>query len=214
MRKYLFILSLFSSLLVIAQTAQSILQNSISYHDPNGEWKTLKATFIFKETRPDGPDRKTMFTIDNARNKHTINRNDEEIYETDGSIVRVVKGSGNQERGKMLRNYYVYLWGLPMKLMDQGTSLSDKVGKKAIGEKQCFTLTVEYEKETWTYYIDQKNFALRAYGFRKNNGSGQEEFIQLEGEVLVGNMKLPKSRSWYDMPANKYLGTDTLESLK
>ena len=101
-----------------------------------------------------------------------------------------------------------------MKLMDQETSLSDKVGKKVIDEKLCFTLTVEYEKETWTYYIDQKNFALRAYGFRKNNGSGQEEFIQLEGEVLVGNMKLPKSRSWYDMPANKYLGTDTLESLK
>jgi hypothetical protein len=194
-----------------AQSAQEILQKSIAYHDPNNEWKSLKSTFYFTETRPDGPDRKTIFTLDNARNEHTLNRNNEEVYEIKGPTVKVVKGSGASDKGLTLRNYYVYLWGLPMKLNDQGTSLSSNVGSKTVEGKVCHVLTVKYEKETWTYFIVKNFFALQAYGFKKTDGTGKEEYISLKGEANIGTMRIPKARSWYDMPTKKFLGTDTLE---
>jgi hypothetical protein len=202
------------SLAGTAQTAKEILDKSIQYHDPNGEWRTLKATFYFTETRPNGPDRKTVFTINNARNEHTLNRNDEEIYEVSGAQVKVVKGDKPAERGQTLRNYYLYLWGLPMKLLDANTPLNNKVGKKSIDGNASYVLTVNYEKEDWTYYFDQKSFQLIAYGFKKKDGSGQEEFVALKDEIKVGNMRLPKARSWYESPANKFLGTDILDEIR
>lgn len=214
MRLPLLLLACFSFATSLAQNAQEILNKSIAYHDPNGEWKSLKAIFYFTETRPNGPDRKTVFTIDNSRNQHTLNRNDEEIYEASGSNVKVLKGKGDIERGKTLRNYYLYIWGLPMKLMDAGTNLSSKVTSQTSEGVVCYVLNVEYEKETWSYFIDAKTYQMRAYGFKKKDGSNQEEYISLEGEIKVGGMSLPKARSWYDMPKRKFLGTDTLDKVE
>ena len=53
-----------------------------------------------------------------------------------------------------------------------------------------------------------------AYQFFRNDNSGSGEFIQLSGEVKVGTMRIPKARTWYELPGNVLLGTDILNQVK
>lgn len=211
--KKLFLLALFVPLFLHGQTAEEILQKAAAYHDPNGEWKSLKATFTYKETRPNDDPRKTILTLDNPRNWHKLNRNDEEVYVVNGKgEVSIEKGDGDQARGKLLRNYYVFLWGLPMKLLDRGTPIQEQLETRKIKAIDCHGLVVNYEKETYTFYFSKKDFRMVAYQFFKNDDSGKEEIIHLDKEIKVGGMRIPKERAWYELPGNKYLGTDILES--
>lgn len=196
---------------VQSQSAQEILQKTINYHDPNGEWKTLKATFEYAENQPNGDTRKTILKLDNATNSHYLNRGDKEAYQINGKYeVEVLMGDKEPARGKMLRSYYVYLWGLPMKLEDKGTNLLDEVKTENIKGINCYKIRVKYEKESYAFFISIKSYQMVAYQFMKNDGSGKGENIYLEGEVKVGNMRIPKARSWYTIPENKFLGTDVL----
>lgn len=194
-----------------AQSAKDILQKTINYHDPNGEWKTLKATFEYNEIQPNSTERKTIFKLNNAANSHYLNRGDKEAYQVNGKYeVEVLKGDKDADRGKMLRSYYVYLWGLPMKLQDKGTELLDEVKTENIKGTDCYKIRVKYEEETYAFFITKDKYQMIAYQFMKNDGSDKGENIYLEGEVQVGTMRIPKARSWYTIPENKFLGTDVL----
>ena len=190
-------------------SSEEILSKSIAYHDPEGDWSSLKANFYFEESRPDGSVRNTSMSIDNNLSYFTLNRGDEQIYEVKENNCEKAEG-GDCSRGLMLRNYYTYLWGLPMKLRDPGTDLSEIVGTKEIDGISCYVLEVVYEKDTWHYFINKENYALIAYDFYKNEDKTKGEFISTEGTHKVGNMIIPNSRTWYQFPDNKILGTDKL----
>lgn len=209
--KKLTLILFFLPTLLWTQTPNEILKKAVNYHDPNGEWKALKATFSFTETRPDASDRNTTLELNNAMNWHKINRNNEEIYEVDGyGNVKILKGDKDEERGKTLRSFYVYLWGLPMKLLDKGTPMVNKIVAKKIDNKSYVGVEVAYEKETYTFFFDPLTYQMVEYQFFKNDDPNSGELIKLEGEVKVGNMRIPKERRWYDLSSNKYLGTDIL----
>jgi len=209
-----YIISILFAVVVLqvqSQSAKEILQKTIDYHDPNGEWKSLKATFEYAEKQPNGDVRKTVFKLDNAANSHYLNRGDKEAYRVNGKYeVEVLLGDKDAARGKMLRSYYVYLWGLPMKLQDKGTKLLDEVKTENVKGADCFKIRVKYEKETYAFFVTKDTYQMVAYRFMKNDGSGKGENIYLEGEVTVGRMKIPKARSWYTIPNDTFLGTDVL----
>ncbi len=46
-------------------TSEQILNNSISYHDPNNEWNTFNSTFHITMETPDSPNRESDITINN-----------------------------------------------------------------------------------------------------------------------------------------------------
>ena len=212
--KYIFML-LLSPAVAFSQSPQEILKKAVEYHDPEGQWKTLKATFSFVETRPGGEDRQTILELNNAANEHIINRNGIEIYRVNGKgEVDIMKGDGERDRGKLLRNYYVFLWGLPMKLMDKGTPVQPTLRNQKIKDIDCFGVEVKYEKETYTFFFSRKNYRMVAYQFYNNDDSGKGEMILLEDEVDVQGMKIPQKRSWYELPGNTYLGTDILSEVK
>ncbi len=214
MRPFL-ILLIFSPFFVYGQTPNEVLEKAVDYHDPEGKWKTLKATFTYKETRPDGEDRKTILELKNGANWHKLNRNDEEVYVVNGKgDVEILKGDGDEARGKLLRNYYVFLWGLPMKLLDRGTPIQSELENKKIKGVNCFGVVVTYEKETYTFFFAKDNFRMVAYQFFKNDDSGKGEMIHLEEEVSAQGIRIPKKRAWYELPQNKYLGTDILERVE
>ena len=190
-------------------TAKEILSRSIQYHDPDGDWQSLKATFFFEESRPDGSVRNTSMSLDNSISYFTLNRGDEQVYEVRENECEKAQG-GDCSRGLMLRNYYTYLWGLPMKLTDPGTNLGEKVETKNIDDIPCHVLEVIYEKDTWHYFIRKDNFALIAYEFYKNADPTKGEFISTSGQYELGKLILPNSRTWYQFPDNKLLGTDKL----
>ena len=157
MNKVSFLLVLFPVFLSAQNTPDYMLSKSINYHDPNGQWPTVQATFHYTETRPSGPDRKTIFELDNRRAEWTIDRDDLEIYVVNGETVNVVKGDKGQDRGRLLRNYYLYLWGLPMKLKDEGTPAITQSEDEEVNGVPVDVLRVPYEKETYYFSFSTTN---------------------------------------------------------
>ena len=112
----------------------------------------------------------------------------------------------------MIRNYFLYLWGLPMKLLDPGTQFAPEVRSSEIDGNPCDVLRVIYEKDTWYFHIDRENGRMRQYEFYKDDTKAAEEIITLEGEIRAGPIRIPQKRNWYKIPRNEYLGTDILEA--
>lgn len=231
MRSILFILSAIPSFLFSQNlTGPELLQKSIKYHDPKGEWEGFRGTLNLTETRPNGPDRTTtvlldnstsFFRLDQTRDGEMIMRAEENDgchhsikgKELDEGLVEKFKL--NCERTKMLRNYYVYLWGLPMKLTDPGTIVHDEVKSVDFQGTSCLSLKVTYSEEVggdiWYFYFQPETYAMIGYRFYHEESKNDGEYITLDGEEKVGNMVLPKRREWYMNKDDKFLGADILE---
>ena len=214
MRIFLALLFVCPILLHDQTSSEKVLAKAVSYHDPQNNWPGLNATFHFKETRPTGPDRFTIIEIDNTQSYMKINRNDKEEYEVNGELAKVLKGDKDNERALVLRNYDLYLWGLPMKLYDKSTPEITLAKDENIGEKLCNVLRVQYEKDTWYFYIDDFSGRMLQYKFYKDEEAGKGELITLEDEIEVQSIKIPQKRNWYRLPEMEYLGTDILERVE
>ena len=57
-----------------------------------------------------------------------------------------------------MRNYYVYLWGLPMKLLDAGTTLDPEVATTNYQDEPVQIVRVTYDpqvgSDVWYVYLD------------------------------------------------------------
>lgn len=193
-------------------SADQVLQKAISYHDPNGNWPSLSSTFTFTETRPNGPNRSTILDLRNSESYMKLNRNDEEVYEVQHEEVEILKGGKGSDRGLMLRNYYLYLWGLPMKLLDDSTPERLLAAEEKVGDSQCHVIRVAYAADTWYFYFNKSTGRLIQYKFYKDAEETKGELITLQDEIIANDIKIPKKRSWYTLPDMKYLGTDILSS--
>ncbi|WP_421764157.1 DUF6503 family protein [Ekhidna sp.] len=198
-------------LLLNAQTpADQVLARAKAYHDPQDVWPSLVTTFTFKETRPEGPDRSTIISLNNGNSYMKINRNDEEVYEVNGEVAEVLKGDKDKERALVLRNYYLYLWGLPMKLYDSNTPNISLAGDEKVEGVNCRVLRVAYEKDTWYFYFEEDSGRMLQYKFYQDAAETKGELITLEDEIMVKGIKILQKRSWYTLPEMEYLGTDIL----
>jgi hypothetical protein len=102
-----------------------------------------------------------------------------------------------------------------MKLRDEGTLIQPTVHKTWYDGREMLELEVHYAPETgvdiWFFYFDPDTYALSGYSFyHEKDGPGTGEYILLEDEVLVGQMKLPAKRHWYYTKNKLYLGTDEI----
>ena len=114
------------------------------------------------------------------------------------------------------RNYYVYLYGLPMKLTDPGTNINDEVKEASFDGKDYLELAVTYDKDVgsddWFFYINPSTYAMEGYKFYHENGKG--EFITIEGLSTIGGVKIPKLRQWYTTQDSTFLGADDLNRVE
>jgi hypothetical protein len=217
-----------------SSSSDDLLAKSIAVHDPLGLWQDGVFRLHLEETRPDGPSRKTTLLIDNSTGRFEI------ATQRDGSqIDGVLEGDGCElrldgstefteeerekyrltcERLEWLRNYYVYLWGLPMKLLDSGTALDPDVLDTTYQDRSVQALRVSYEPEVgsdiWYFYLDTETHAVAGYRFFHDEAQGDGEYITLDGMIEAGGLRLPKARAWYTNAEDRYLGTDTLVSLE
>ena len=215
--KYAIILvfTLLSAHLSKAQpSAKEILDKSIAYHDPQSQWSTFNQILSFNEKRPDGTEKKATVEIDNNRGFVSVNRDDEMIISMTNDQCEIIKGDKDCEYASMIRNYYLYLWGLPMKLLDENTPLDSEVKEVNYLGEGCYRLRVPYEKDIWYFYISRDSYRMIAYQFYKDEQAKKGEYILLEGEVSLKGLKIPKARSWYTLPDSTYLGVDILENIK
>lgn len=234
--KYIFILlsAVMPSLLMSQEmTPVQLIEKSIQYHDPNGKLLDKEVTMDFIETRPGGEDRKSAIgfnikkeTFQMASQRDGVSTNS--IYDK-GEVSFLVNGESNisdeikkkyrlnEERVAMMKNYYQYLWLMPMKLKDPGTIIDPDVKKKDFFGKQSLEIRVSYSaevgKDIWYFYFHPETYALQGYRFYHDESKNDGEYILLEGESTHDNVRLPKKRTWYTHNEDKLLGADILEKM-
>lgn len=232
---FVFILA-FSSAISYSQdvTPNELLEKTINYHDPNGNWATFEDTFTVVMTTPNASKRISDISINLPQEYFSVKATKDTITTTyildkekckmsyNGKVLDSIKAKEkkmNCDRAHLYKNYYTYLYGLPMKLKDLGTNLSDKVEKKTFKGKEYLVLKVTYDEavgsDVWYFYFNPKTYAMEIYQFFKTDENGNEkpdsgEYILLSEEAVVNGIKMPKIRAWYYNKDDKYLGTDTL----
>ena len=233
MKKLLIILALFLSVKTFAQeiTGKQLLEKAIQFHDPNGNWETFKGRLFVTMETPKSPKRQSEIQIDLPNQYFSVKaksgENTSEYIVDKDSIQIFFNGDSNlseetlkknrlsKERAKMYKNYYTYLYGLPMKLKDEGTIIQDKVEKKTFKGKQYLVLKATYKKEvgkdTWYFYFNPKTYAMEVYQFFHDVSKNDGEYILLTEEEIINGIKMPKTRAWYTNKEQKLLGTDILK---
>lgn len=230
------IVFLFVTLLFFFETSaqeingNQLLENAIEHHDPNNNWGNFKGKLFITMESPNSSDRQSEITLNLPTQYFKL------IWQKDGNkVVQMttkdscsisLNGSDkipeekikelrlNCDRTRTMKNYYTYLYGLPMKLRDPGTIIDPIVVRKSFKGKEYLRLKVSYEEsvggDTWYFYFDPKTYAMEVYQFFHDEAKNDGEYILLSDEETANSIKMPKTRAWYYNKDDKYLGTDTL----
>lgn len=214
--------------------ASQVLEMALAYHDPQGRWQSARFRLDLRETRPDGTERRTRIQFQNSLDSFEI-RTQREGREIEGLLaaedcIVTLDGSTDitvEERDKLkltcerirwLRNYYTYLWGLPMKLRDPEARIDQEVTDAWYQNRKVWSVRVTYEEEVgsdiWYFYFDQQTHALAGYRFYHDESKRDGEYIVLEGETDIEGMRIPKRRSWYTNAEGRHLGDDILVDIE
>ena len=212
------------------QAVPPLLEKSIAYHDPQENWQQFKARLHLISTDTTGKETPFEIEIDNNTGyfSHISHQDEKEIVKgiaADGTAFFMIDGRqeiSEEERKKYrltpesaqgTRNFYLHLYGLPMKLRDAGTLVSDSVYTEHFHGKDYQAMQVNYDpavgKDHWTFYFNPATTAMEAYSFHWGDPEAGE-YVLLQDELVVNNVKLPKVRKWYFTKEDQYLGTDTL----
>lgn len=214
-----------------APAAEDLLAKSIAHHDPDGKFLTGAWCLTFRETRPGGSDRHSEIHVDVPGERFKMLRKGEHEIAgvADGERCEMTLDGRSDvtdaereehrlscERLGFMQNYYVYLWGLPMKLHDTGTHLGD-VEATTFMDQPVYGLRVTYDADVggdvWYFYFDRDGHAMVGYRFYHDEAKNDGEYIVLKGEHEAHGMRLPESRAWYTHQEERHLGTDILTSL-
>ena len=228
-----FILILFIPWISLSQilNGNELLDKAIQYHDPQNQWNTFNGSFQVTMEIPDKSDRKTNITID-LPNEYFYSKAIRDSIMIEFSLKKekcevLFNGANNYseeiakehrlscERAHMYKDYYTYLYGLPMKLKDPGTIIHEEVELRNAFGKDYLVLKVSYTEEvgedTWYFYFNSKTYAMEVYQFFHDESKNDGEYIMLSDEEIVQGIRMPKVRAWYMNKDDKYLGTDILK---
>jgi hypothetical protein len=211
-------------------TGVDLLKKTIQYHDPNNNWSQFKGKLFIEMQMPNGNKRLSEISIDlpqeyfklsslKNENKveHVVNKSKSSFSlngKTEFSEEEVKTYNLTETRAKLMRNYYTFLYGLPMKLNDPGTIIDPVVEKKEFMGKEYLVLKVKYEegigKDSWLFYFDPKTYAMEIYQFYHNVTKNDGEYIVLSEQEVFSGIKIPKVRTWYVNKDASLLATDKL----
>jgi len=221
-------------------TGIELLDKAITYHDPNGNWNTFNGKLFITMETPNNANRDSEIHInlpaeyfyakakrDTTITEYTVTKNDCVIGlngRTNLSEETTKKYRLSCERATMYKNYYTYLYGLPMKLKDKGTIIDEKVVLKKFQGKEYLVLKATYSEEVgkdiWQFYFNPKTYAMEVYQFfhtKKGENkidSDSGEYILLSEELIINGIKMPKKRAWYTNKEDQLLGVDILGKTK
>lgn len=227
---FFMVLSLFGQDL----TGPQLLDKTIAFHDPLGNWKTFNGSFQVTMEAPKNTPRLSEINI-NLPKEHFYVKATRDTITTEYLLKKgdcTIKLNGSEDlseailkennlscdRAILFKNYYTYLYGLPMKLKDPGTHISKKVERKTFKGKEYLVLKATYDEavgsDVWYFYFNPETFAMEIYQFFKGDpaGMGKDtgEYILLTETVTINGIKMPKNRAWFYNKDDKYLGTDLL----
>lgn len=206
-----------------------LLKKTLAYHDPQGNWSTLKTRLFIISSDTAGQEHAFEIELDNATGyfAHISRQDGKELVKgfADGKEFYLLDGKqeiGEEDRKKYgltseslkwVHSFYPYLYGLPMKLTDKGVQATDVAAAEELEGKRYHVVQVNFEpsvgSDNWFFYFEPDTYAMKAYRF--NHGEPDSgEYILLEHEEIVDGIRMPKVRKWYWNKNNQYIGTDTL----
>jgi len=150
---------------IIKITATQLLAKSIKYHDPQNRWDSLDATLNFKTLMADKSERKRVIRLNNkhgefhftgeyteGRLEYTIDAGGAKAMWNGSTTIPTDKASKYQiseARAVMFRNYFSYLYGMPMKLRDIGTIIDPTVFRVSFYDKVYDRIRVTQNRMHW-----------------------------------------------------------------
>ena len=208
-------------------SASEVLNKSIAFHDPQGNWPTFNGELQVTMVTPKRSPRVSVINIDLPSEKFQLIQSRDSIetrYNLEkGKCTTTVTDSlvGKRtpcEMAVFFKDYYTYLYGLPMKLKDPGTLLGQKAERVTFKGKEYLKISVKYDEaigtDVWQFYFDPKTYAMEVYQFFKGDPEGEGkntgEYILLKDLKTINNIQFPQVREWYYNKDNTYLGTDKL----
>lgn len=211
-------------------TGNELLEKAIQYHDPNNVWPSFHGKLSITMETPNNNDRVSdvILNLPAEHFKLTVKKDgyviDQRLNKDDCSITFNGSTKFSEEeketyrlscdRTRMMKNYYTYLYGLPMKLQDKGTIIDPVVTTKTFKDKEYLVLKATYEasvgEDIWYFYFDPNTYAMEVYQFFHDESKNDGEYILLKEEEQVSGIRMPKIRAWYYNKDDKYLGTDIL----
>jgi hypothetical protein len=235
--KYLFtLLVLFTSFNINAQelSGKQLLDKAIKKHDPNNNWSSFTGRLEITMTTPKNPKRVSNIDINLPAQRFeliAVRDSVKTVYRVNKDKVNVVKVDWKNpekplettekdlEQAVFMKNYYTYLYGLPMKLKDQGTHIAEKVERKTFKGKEYLVLKATYDQnvgsDAWFFYFDPTTYKMEVYQFFKTEPSGKikpntGEYILLIENQVVNDINMPKVRKWYYNKDDQFLGADVI----
>ena len=214
--------------------AEALIAKSIAYHDPDGRWDTGEVALRIMESRPNGVTRAVEVGMAPGSGAMEVSRETDSATLTfavagEQILSRAVDGSEDldeealaehgldSERVMWLRNYYLFVWGLPMKLRDPGTIVDPEPAADSFDGQEALKVRVTYDPEvggdTWYFYFAPDTARLVGYRFYHDESANDGEYIHLEGEIGSGGLRLPAKRSWFFHSNDEFLGEDEAVSL-
>jgi len=220
---------LFQEISAQQMSADELIRKSVSFHDPNGVWPSFQSSLNLIQENPKNENRKRKIFLDikggtfkfegvypEGRLQYEVeNGQGKALWNNSESIIDSIKSKYRitDDRALMYRNYYSYLYGMPMKLRDKGTVVHPDVETVVFHGKEFYKIKVSYDEsvgnDTWYFYFNKATCALGAYEFWKKV-PGDGEYLLLEGIKEIDGVKLPEKIAWYMTIDDRWLGTDVL----
>jgi hypothetical protein len=228
---YFFLFTLSITVFSQTLTGNQLLDKALSYHDPNNNWAIFNGELHITMEVPNKSNRNSELKInlpeeyfyvkatrDTLTTEYTITKDNCEIALNGNNDLDEETLNANRlscKRANMYKNYYTYLYGLPMKLKDLGTNIHKKVERKTFKGKDYLVLKVTYDEsvgsDIWYFYFNPKTYAMEIYQFFHDEAKNDGEYILLTGEETINGIKMPKNRAWYTNKDDKLLGTDIIK---
>jgi hypothetical protein len=206
-----------------------LLEKTLAYHDPEGNWPELKTRLYLSSADTAGQENTFEIELDNSTGyfAHISRQDGKEAVKgiADGKEFYLLDGKGDisaEDRKKYgltpddlkwVHSFYSYLYGLPMKLTDEGVQVAEAANSEELEGEKYRVLEVNYDAavgtDNWFFYLNPETYAMEAYRF--NHGEPESgEYILLEEEVVVDAIRIPRVRKWYWNKNSAYIGTDTI----
>lgn len=212
--------------------AETVLSNSIAYHDPQNRWDSFQKTMTIIELRPkDGSAHPVTVTLDRVNGRFVLEETDggKKVYKavTPEGCTATLDGSDTFSNDdaksyrmscdeiKRYRGYYLYMYGIPMKLRDAGTRIDSLAERTTFINDDAWAIRVTYDEavgsDIWYFYFDPETYRLIGCRFFHDEAKQDGEFIIYQGEHMLDEIRTAKRRRWYMNKDNQFLGTDLLQ---
>ena len=138
-------------------TGTQLLNKAIQFHDPQGKWKTFEGTLFLSTEISDRPNRESEVKINLPKEYFSMKMKQEDkvtesiiekgkcSFQLNGKTPTEEEAKANElscDRANLFKNYFSYLYGLPMKLKDPGTLIDPKVNRKKFKGKEYLLLSI------------------------------------------------------------------------